>query len=169
MNEWKTELQSFLEMIFSAPYGTKPFWVTVGIALAVLLIFGWLIANFIFAAKRGFILTFIAQALPGAAAIAGWIAVTLYAVPELNAGAIRDFLPLAGAILAAFLTTMIFARILLGISEGKAFFSILLSYAFVAGAIYMGGSLVKTVDSGLDNLEHEKQERESEAESILNY
>lgn len=169
MNEWKTELNSFLEMIFNAPYGTKPFWVSAGIALGVLLIFGWLISNFIFSAKRGIIISFIANLLPGAAAIAGWIAVTLYAVPELNAGPVRDYLPLAGAILAGFLATMIFSRFILGITEGKVLISMIMTYACVAGAIFIGGSLVKNVDSGLESLENKQNERQQESDSILQY
>ena len=167
--DWKSEFLALLELLIGHPYGTKPFWITAGIALGTLLLLGWLIANFIFAAKRGIILTFIAQILPAAAAAAGWIAVTIYAVPDLNAGAIRDYLPLAAAILAGFLTTMIATRFFLGISEGKTFFCVVASYACVIGAIYFGGSVVTQVDSGLEGLEEVQQERERERESALPY
>jgi len=169
MTEWQTEFHNFMELIFNAPYGSKSFWILAGLAAGVLLIFGWLIANFIFSAKRGLVVSFIAQALPGAGAIAGWIAVTIYAIPELNAGPVRDYLPLAGAILAAFLTTMIFSRFLLGVSEGKALFSVILTYACVAASIFFGGTLVETVDEGIQGLEEKKEQRDSEADSVLQF
>jgi len=46
---------------------------------------------------------------------------------------------------------------------------VILTYACVATAIFLGGTLVREVDSNLDNLEHKKEEREREADSILNY
>tara|TARA_R100000027_G_scaffold61554_3_gene52978 strand:- start:9266 stop:9775 length:510 start_codon:yes stop_codon:yes gene_type:complete len=169
MTDWKTEFYSFFETILGSPYGTKPFWITAGIALGTLFILGWLIANFIFAAKRGILLTFIAQLLPIAAAAAGWVAVSIYAIPDLNAGFIRDYLPLAGAILAGFITAMIATRFFLGVSEGKSFFCVVASYACVAGAIYFGGTVVTQVDSGLEGLEMQQQEHEKETNSILDY
>lgn len=169
MNVWQTELHSFLELVLGAPYGSKPFWITACIAIGVLLIFGWLITSFIFSAKRGFIIAFIGLALPGAAAIAGWIAVSIYAIPELNAGPVRDYLPLAGAIVAAFLTTMIASRFVLGITEGSTFLSVVLTYICVGGGIFLGGSLVQNVESGLEQLENSKEERNRESDSILQY
>jgi len=169
MTEWKPEIHSLLELLLNAPYGSKPFWISAAIAGGTLLIFGWLISSFIFSASRGFLITFIAQAIPGAAAIAGSVAVTIYAVPELNAGPVRDYLPLAGAIFAAFLSTMLLSRFLLGIKEGSAILAVIFTYACVAGAIFLGHNLVESVDSGMQNLEEKKEQRESDTNSILGY
>lgn len=167
MAQWETEFHSFLELILGAAYGSKPFWVAAGIAGGALLIFGWLITNFVFSAKRGFIVTLLGQIVPGAAAIAGWIAVTIYAVPELSAGPVRDYLPLAGAVLAGFLATMIISRFIFGISEGASIFAVILTYVCVAGAIFLGGTLVKTVDSGMQNFQETKEQRDAETDSLL--
>jgi hypothetical protein len=170
MNQsWKNELFRLLETVVGAPYGTTPFWITAGIALGAILILGWLIASFVLSAKRGFIVSFLAHIVPAAAAAAGWIAVTIYAVPELGAGAVRDYMPLAGAILAAFLATMLLSRFLLGISEGATLLSVLLTYACAAGAIFLGGSMVGQVDSSLDSLDEKNKQRQKETESILTY
>jgi len=169
MTTWKDELNSVLEQITGAPIGSTPFWVTSGIALGTLLLLGWLIANFIFSAKRGIVLTFVAQILPGIAALAGWIAVTLYALPELNAGLIRDYLPLGGAVLAGFLATLLMTRFFLGISEGKTLLSVTFTYICVVASIFLGGSLVREMDSSLENLGNQTEERKKEADSILSY
>jgi len=166
---WKNELVTFSEKILGTTYGTSPFWASAAIAVGTMIIFGWLISNFVMSAKRGIIVSFLAHALPALAAAAGWVAVVLYAVPELNAGAVRDYLPLAGAVLGGFLATLLLTRFLLGISEGGCLMSVILTYACVATAIFLGGTLVREVDSNLDNLEHKKEEREREADSILNY
>lgn len=167
--KWKNEFFSLAETIVGAPYGSTPFWVTSGIALAAILLLGWLIASFILQAKRGFIVTFLAHAVPAAAAAAGWIAVTLYAVPELEAGAVRDYLPIGGAVLGAFIATLLLSRFLLGISEGATLVSVILTYACAAGAIFFAGSLAGEVDSSLESLEGKSEERRQEADSILNY
>lgn len=167
MQNWHQEFHSLLETVIGSPYGSTPFWVTAGIALASLLILGWLISSFVLQAKRGFIVTFIANLAPAAAAAAGWIAVTLYAVPELGAGPIRDYLPLAAAILGAFLGTLLLSRFLLGISEGATLISVVLTYICVAAAVFFGGTLAGEVDSGIDSLEKKKEQRDAEAESLL--
>ncbi len=166
---WKNELVALSEKILGTTYGTTPYWISAGIAIGTMILLGWLISNFVLSAKRGIIVSFLGHALPAVAAAASWVAVVLYAVPELNAGAVRDYLPLAGAVLGGFLGTLLLTRFLLGISEGGCLMSVILTYACVAGAIFLGGSLVREVDSNLDNLEHKKEEREKDADSILNY
>jgi len=167
MDTWMQEFYSLLEIVIDSPYGSAPFWVTTGIALTCLLIIGWLISNFVFQAKRGFIVTLIANLIPAAAAAAGWIAVTIYAVPELGPGIVRDYLPLGAAILGAFLATMLISRFLFGISEMATIFSMILTYGCVAAAIFFGGTIAGEVDSGLDSIEEKKEERKSETESLL--
>lgn len=169
MDSWVQEFHFLLETVTGTPFGTLPFWVTSGIALTCLLILGWLIASFVFQAKRGFIVTFLANLIPAAAAAAGWIAMTIYAVPEMGPGLIRDYLPLAAAILGAFLATLLLSRFLLGISEGATLFSMILTYVCVGGAIFFAGTIAGEVDSGLDSIEQKTEERDSEADSILNY
>lgn len=166
---WKNELVALSEEILGTTYGTTPFWISAAIAVGTMILLGWLIANFVLAAKRGIIVSFLGHSLPALAAAASWVAVVLYAVPELNAGVVRDFLPLAGAILGGFLATLLLTRFLLGISEGRCLMSVILTYACVAGAIFLGGSLVREMDSSLDNLEEKKEERDRDADSILNY
>ncbi|MEM0965968.1 MAG: hypothetical protein AAGJ81_07475 [Verrucomicrobiota bacterium] len=169
MSKWISELKLLLEHLFGSPFGSTPFWITSGIALGTLLILGWLIASFIFSAKRGFILTFFALVLPGVAALAGSIAVNIYAVPALSAGPVREYLPIAGAVLGGFLATLILTRFMLGISEGSTVLCTIMSYACVTGAVFLGGSLVTEADSSIDNLERQSEEREKDANSILEF
>jgi len=166
---WGDNFIELAENIFGFPYASNPFWIVLTFALGSLLLFGWLIANFIFSAKRGLVVCFIAQITPAVAAAASWIAVSLYAVPELEPGTIRDILPWVGAFLGGFLGTLLLARFFLGISEGKTFFSVIFTYAIVATVIYLGGTLVGEMDSGMDTLQEKQQERERETESILYY
>lgn len=169
MDRWNSEFRSLLETVVGAPYGTTPFWVTSGIALTCLLILGWLVTSIVFQAKRGFVITFVANLIPAAAAAAAWVAVTLYAVPELNAGPVRDYLPLGAAILGAFLGTMLLTRFLLGISEFSTIFAVVLTYVCVGASIFFAGTIAGEVDSGLEKIEEKTEERKNEADSILNY
>lgn len=169
MESWKQELHVLLETVIGSPYGTTPFWVATGIALTCLLILGWLITNFIFQAKRGFLLSFIANLIPAAAAAAAWIAVSLHAVPELSAGPIRDYLPLGAAVLGAFLGTMLLSKFILGISEGATVLAVIFTYICVGAAIYFAGTLAAEVDSSLDSIEQKSDEKKSEAEWLLNH
>jgi len=169
MEKWNIEFRSLLESLVGAPYGTAPFWITAAIALTCLLILGWLVTSIVFQAKRGFVLTFIANLGPAVAAAAAWVAVTLYAVPEINAGVVRDYLPLAAAILGAFLATMLFTRFLLGISELSTILAVILTYICVGASVFFAGTIAGEVDTSLENIEEKTREKELEAGSILNY
>lgn len=166
---WSDNFLELSEIVFGFPYASNPFWIVVSFSLGALLLFGWLIANFIFSAKRGLVVCFLAQLMPAVVAAIGWIAVTIYAVPEMEPGTIRNILPWIGAFLGGFLGTLLLTRFFLGISEGKTFFSIIFTYAIVFGVIYLGGTLVREMDTGLGTLQEKRDDRERDTESIYIY
>lgn len=135
--------------------------------MGTLILFGWLIANFICQAKRGIIVTLIAQLIPAVAGIAAWSAMQIHVVPEMSAGPLRDYLPLGGAVLAAFLATVLLTRFLLAISEMAAVFSVVLSYACVVGAVYAGNTLVDSVDSGQQRIDQHRHEQGIQFQDLL--
>jgi len=167
MAGWQTEFQNLSERILGAPFGSAPYWISLGIAVATLLIVGWIVASLIFQAKRGFILTLIAQVLPAIAAGAAHVATERYVVGEIGAGPIHDYLPLAAAILGAFLCTLTLTRWLLGIGEMASFFSVLITYACVIASVFMGSELVTQVDEGFDDIEGKKNNRDDELLHIV--
>lgn len=164
---WFSHSSEAVEWLLGAPYGSTQFWIALGIAGGALLLFGWLIANFIFQAKRGIIVTLLAQLIPAAAGLAAWSALHIHVVPELSAGPLRDYLPIGASLLAVFLATVLVTRFLLGISEMAALFSVVFSYACVAGAVYAGRTLVDSVDTGQQRIEQHRQEQGNQFEDLL--
>lgn len=168
MNQsWNREFVGLVETIIGAPEGTTPFWTTVAIAVGTLVLAGWFVANFVCSARKGIVVSFFAHTVPAAAAACGWIAARLYLVPDMAAGPLRDFLPLAAAMAAILVVSFFTTRSWLGISEGGSVVAIALTYACVAAAILLGGSLAREMDSSLRSLEAEKQQREADTQLLV--
>ncbi len=136
---WTQETLLLLERLAGAPFGTTAFWVSLAVALGIVLLLGWVLANFLFAAKRGILICFLGQLLPALAGGAGWVAVRVYAVPELQPGVVREWLPWGGAGLAALLGTLLLTRWILGVSELRALLSVVLTYGGVIAFFVFAG------------------------------
>lgn len=69
--------------------------------------------------------------------------------------------------LVGVLASYLISKKLLGISFSGSVVSNVLTYACVAGAILLGGALVRDMDSSLTNLSQQKHLREENTHSIL--
>jgi hypothetical protein len=163
---WKSEFTRLLESVVHSPYGSVSFWTTLAIGIGTLLLVGWWVANFVCSVQRGVVVSFVSHVVPGAAGAAGWLAVAVLLVPEVEPGPLREGLPLAGAVAGAGLAAVVVTRSVLGLSATGAIVSVGLTYACVAGAILVGGSFVREMDSGLNNLADHRERRELDTRSV---
>ena len=164
---WSHEFSIFLERIFGEPQGSTPFMIIGVIALGSLVFFAWMITNLICSHRKGIFASFFSQAIPGFAAILGWIALHRHVSPRLEGEGLQTLGPIVGAILIGMVASLLTSRKILGISGSSSIVTNFLTYACVLGMIFLGGSLVREMDSSLHTLEHEKAQRETDTQNIL--
>tara|TARA_R100000027_G_scaffold67731_1_gene68251 strand:+ start:5693 stop:6232 length:540 start_codon:yes stop_codon:yes gene_type:complete len=165
---WNTQFRTFFENLFGEPQGSAPFFTISCVALGSLILFSWIITNFVSDGRKGPFRSFFAQALPGLAALLGWIGTRIYAGPHIQPSSpLQTLLPILGAIIAALVVSGFTARRLAGTSVKSGIVSLVLTYAVVTGVIYLGGSLVRDMDSSLTQLEKKKEQRDNDTRSII--
>jgi len=157
---WQSEFIQLFEKIFGASAGSTPFLTIAGIALGTLVLFGWLIVNFVCSTRKGILVTFFSLAIPGILGAFGWIAAMRFGVPQLDAGPLRDQLPILVALSVVLITSFFITRKLLGTSEKACLVALVCTYACVFAAIQLGGSLVHEMDTSLSSLEEKKMQRD---------
>ena len=87
-------LVAFLDMVFPFEVGTSEFYILLGCAVGGMLIIARLLSG-VFGSKKGIVISVFAVAIPLLLAAVGYVAIELYALPEIKAAWAEQYLPWA--------------------------------------------------------------------------
>lgn len=163
---WIPALQDFLELIYGNPFGEVPFWIVFAVSLAATVVFGWFVCNLLLGGKAGFIATLFAFVLIFAGGAAAYIAIELYVLDSVTNPTLISILPWAGLGLGIFIATLTLGRLVLGLSESKALFGVLLTGAAAGVCVFMTAELVKETDEAIRDTGEMIEQRESEYNTV---
>lgn len=145
-------LLAFLVMVFRYEVGTIEFYIAAGCALVGLLVVARLLAGLL-GSSKGIFTAMAAVILPLLMGAVGYVAVELYALPQIEADWAVTYLPWSVFGVVALLTVLLLSSKLWGIGRGVAV--VVLIFAGLAGmaAQYVGQLVIDVVDSGTQQVE----------------
>ncbi len=159
---WLPAFQDFLELIYGSEFGTVPFWIVFAVSIASTVVFGWFICNLLLGGKAGFIATLIAFVLIFAGGVASYIAIELYVLDSITNETLISVLPWVGLGLGIFIVTLTLGRLVLGLSEVKSLFGVLLTGAAAGVCVFMTAELARETDDAIRDTGERIEERERE-------
>lgn len=150
----------FLEMLFAFEFGTSEFYILLGCALGGMLVIARLLSG-VFGGTKGIVVTAFAVVVPLLLAAVGYVAIELYALPEIQAGWAEHWLPSATFGIVFVLAAMYLSAKLWDLSKVSTMIALVmaglagmcLQYAaqMVMGVVDAGETQVEQRDRVLDD------------------
>ncbi len=157
-------LLAFLVMIFRYEVGTVEFYIALGCTLAAILVVARLFAG-LFGSSKGIFVAVFATLLPLLLGAVGYVAVELYALPEIQAGWATTYLPWSVFGVLVLLVALVLSAKLWGIGAGSAVVTLILAGVAGLGAQYGAQLVIDVIDSGSSQVEKRDERLNREIEN----